>query len=138
MRKSYITFPYRDYAAHYVLGVIYSRSENISDEREIYSLDDLQDIVSVIRDFDFLLQEKWEIANDTPGSGNTKNIGSTKNIEKLINGKGPFSDFGEKVFDDYWMNYLTRDMAEAIDSDIPYRNLEQYWQWRQRAPKKES
>jgi hypothetical protein len=133
-----ITFPYHDYAAHYVLGVIYSRSENISDERAIYSLNDLQNIVSVIRDFDFLLQEKWEIANDTPGSGNTKNIGSTKNIEELINGKGPFAEYGEKVFDDYWMNYLTRDMAEAIDSDIPYRNLEQYWQWRQRAPKKES
>ncbi len=37
-----------------------------------------------------------------------------------------------------WVVKGFRDMAEAIDSDIPYRNLEQYWQWRQRAPKKES
>ncbi|MEA3351949.1 MAG: type II restriction endonuclease [Chloroflexota bacterium] len=131
-----ITFPYSDYAAHFVLGVIYSRNEDVSDERDVYTLDDLQDIVSVIQDFTFLLNEKWEIANDHPGSGNTKNIGSTKNIEKLINGKGTFAAYGEEVFDDYWMNYLTKDMAKSIDSDIPYRNLEEYWQWRQRAPKR--
>ena len=129
-----ITFPYDDYAAHFVLGVIYDRNENASDEREIYALDNLQDIISVIKDFTFLLQEKWKIAYDHPGSGNTKNIGSVKNINKLVRGEGPFASWGEAVFDDYWMNYLTRDMAEAIDSDIPYRNLDEYWKWRQRAP----
>ena len=34
------------------------------------------------------------------------------------------------------MNYLTKDMAQAIDSNIPYRNLEEYWEWRNRAPRK--
>jgi len=30
------------------------------------------------------------------------------------------------------MNYLTPDMARAIDSEVPYRNLAEYWRWRQR------
>ncbi|MBN1874856.1 MAG: hypothetical protein JXA33_11555 [Anaerolineae bacterium] len=37
-------------------------------------------------------------------------------------------------FDDYWMNYLTHDMARAIDSTVPYHNLVEYLQWRERAP----
>ena len=54
------------------MGVIYSRQDESIDERRIYSLDDLQDILSVVKDFIFLLQEKWRIAVDRPGSGNTK------------------------------------------------------------------
>ncbi len=131
-----ITFPYEQYAAHFVLGIIYSRGDETVDERRLYRLDDLQDIVSVIKDFTFLLQEKWRIASDRPGSGNTKNIGSVRDIQALINGGGPFAAHGPEVFDDYWMNYLTEDMARAIDSDIPYHNLESYWRWRGRASRR--
>jgi len=113
-----ITFPYQEYVKHLVLGIIYSRSDEAVDERRVYTLDDLQDIVSVVKDFRFLLQEKWRIAKDRPGSGNTKNIGSVKNIQALVEGNGPFAQYGQEVFDDYWMNYLTTDMAEAIDSDV--------------------
>jgi hypothetical protein len=131
-----ITFPYSEYAAHFVLGIIYSHSDEVSDERRIYALDNLKDIVSVIKDFSFILHEKWRIAGELPGSGNTKNIGSVRDIQTLVNGEGPFSPFGEEVFDDYWMNYLTKDMARAIDSNVPYRNLKQYWQWWNRTVKK--
>lgn len=110
------------------------RHDEIIDERRTYTLDELQDIISVIKDFSFLLQEKWRIASDHPGSGNTKNIGSVKDIQDLINGNGPFSSYGSQVFDDYWMNYLTQDMARAIDSEVPYRNLSEYWVWRNRIP----
>ena len=127
-----ITFPYEQYTAHFVLGVIYSRSSELVDEKRVCTLGDLQNIVSVVRNFTFLLQEKWRIASDRPGSGNTKNIGSVKNIRALVDGKGTFSSYSEKVFDDYWRNYLTNDMARAIDSDVPYRNLEEYWEWRGR------
>ncbi|MFC1719292.1 type II restriction endonuclease [Candidatus Poribacteria bacterium] len=127
-----ITFPYEQYGAHFVLGIIYSRSDESVDERQIYGLDDLQNIVSVVKDFDFLLQEKWQIASDRPGSGNTKNIGSAKNIGALTEGRGIFSSYGQEVFDDYWKHYLTNDMAQAIDSEVPYRNLEEYWEWRRR------
>jgi hypothetical protein len=62
-----------------------------------------------MKNFDFiLLQEKWKIASDRPGSGNTKNIGSIKNIQKLKEGEGSFSKVGENVFDDYWTNFLTK------------------------------
>ena len=127
-----ITFPYEQYSGHLILGTIYSRVEDAVDERHVYMLDDLQSIVSVIRDFTFLLQEKWRIAGERPGSGNTRNIGSIRNIRGLVEGNGPFAPYGLEVFDDYWMNYLTSDMARAIDSAVPYRNLDEYWQWRGR------
>ena len=127
-----ITFPYEQYAAHYVLGVVYSRRDDPPHEGRTYALDDLQDIVSVIKDFTLLLRQKWQIANDRPGSGNTKNIGSARHVQALIEGTGPFAPYGEEVFDDYWTNYLTKDMARAIDSSVPYRNLDEYWRWRDR------
>ena len=131
-----ITFPYEQYAAHFVLGIIYSRSDEAVDERRIHALDDLQSIVSVVKDFTFLLQEKRRIASDRPGSGNTKNIGSARDIQALVEGNGPFASHGQQVFDDYWMNYLTEDMARAIDSDVPYHNLAEYWKWRDRGARK--
>ncbi len=128
------TFPYGDYAAHFVLGIIYTRMDEFIDYRQVYSLDDLLSIASVVKDFEFLLQEKWRLASDRPGSGNTKNIGSIKEIQALLEGQGPFAAYGEAIFDDYWMNYLTVDMARAIDSTVPYHNLREYIAWRERAP----
>ena len=130
-----IRFPYGSYSAHLVLGIVYSRSDNTIDEQRIYHLDDLHQIASVIRDFQFFVHEKWKIASDRPGSGNTKNIGSVKSIETLLNGSGPFVEFDEAVFDDYWQNYLTADMARLIDSEVCYRNLDEYWQWKERIPR---
>lgn len=127
-----ITFPYDQYAAHVILGIIYSRSDEAVDERDVYGLKDLPDIVSVVNDFTFLVQEKWRIANDRPGSGNTKNIGSVGNVQSLVDGVGPFAPYSAEVFDDYWMNYLTNDMAATLDSVVPYRNVEEYWAWRRR------
>jgi hypothetical protein len=80
----------------------------------------------------FLLHEKWRIAGDRPGSGNTKNIGSIRDIQALLEGKGVFAPHGLDVFDNYWMHYMTEDMARAIDSVVPYHNLDQYLAWRQR------
>lgn len=127
-----ITFPYAEYVGHFVLGVIYSRTDKNVDERKIYNLDDLQNIISVIRDFTFFVQEKYRIALDRPGSGNTKNIGSVIKIDELIHGRGPFAALGEDVFDDYWMYYLTKDMAKAVDlKDAPYKNLKGYKDYKQ-------
>ena len=122
-----ITFPYDEYAGHFVLGVIYSRTENFTDERKIYGLEDLQNIISVVKDFEFFVQEKYRIAIDRPGSGNTKNIGGVTNIEQLVTGNGPFAKLGEDIFNDYWMFYLTKDMAQAAELPNPlYTNLKQY------------
>jgi hypothetical protein len=120
------TFAYNRYSRHYVLGVIYDRVSGI-DERQVYDIDDLADIPSVARNFQFFLQEKYRIASDGPGSGNTKNIGSTKYQDRLIGGNGVFAKLGIEVFDDYWMNYRTRAMArEEGFGEPPYTNLKGY------------
>ena len=101
-----IQFPYKEYAGHFCLGIIYSRNiaANI-DETKVFKFKDLQSIVSVIRDFQFFVQEKWKIASDKSGSGNTANIGSISNINDIVSGNGMFSNLGENWFDEYWMNY---------------------------------
>lgn len=63
---------------------------------------------------------------------NTKNIGSTNSIDKLINGKGVFAELGEEVYDDYWMYYLTNDMAKALEIQRPYTNLKTYLEYKER------
>lgn len=126
-----VTYPYSSYKAHIVLGIIYSENNAAIDERKLYTLDSLDDIVSVVKDITFFVQEKWKIAIDRPGSGNTKNIGSVSLIEDLIDGNGPFSELGEVVFDDYWTNYLTSDMAKKAELAGPYyNNLESYKKFR--------
>ncbi len=128
-------YPYGQYEGHYVLGVIYSREEMI-DERKQYALEDLQEIPSVIRNFMFFAQPKYRIASTNPGSGNTKNIGSVSDLENLLNGAGPFAELGEEVYDDYWMYYLTTDMAKAIEQPRPYTNLKSYLAYKERGIEK--
>lgn len=124
-----IQFPYNQYLGHYCLGVIYTRidfADNIH-ETEIYQVEELQEeydkpikkigerhvttvknlksITSVIKDFDFFAAEKWKIASDKQGSGNTANIGSIIDIEDLRNENGIFSQLGEDWFDEYWINH---------------------------------
>lgn len=131
-----IQFPYNQYSAHYCLGIIYSRTE-LSEafpeteifqaeelleknetparkigEREVTTVKELSDIISVIKNFEFFVAEKWKIASDKPGSGNTANIGSINNIEDLKAGRGIFSKLGEEWFDEYWINYGTATMIK--------------------------
>ncbi|MEB2287948.1 MAG: restriction endonuclease [Anaerolineae bacterium] len=128
---SITTFPYQDYAKHYVLGVIYTQIKGI-DEQRVYDIGQLADIPAVARDFDFFLYEKYRIAADRPGSGNTRNIGSTVFEERLINGTGVFASLGVEVFDDYWMNYRTMADARAEGMEYPpYRNLHEYKRYKQ-------
>ncbi len=127
-----ITMPYSNYTCHLVLGVIYTQQPNKIDEEKIYTIDDLPEIVSVVSDFDYIVQEKYKIANSRPGSGNTKNIGSITEIEKLHNGNGPFAKLGADIFDDYWMYYQTRDMADG--GNTPYSNLKQYVAYKKKLP----
>lgn len=101
-----IQFPYSSYLGHFCLGIIYDRADITSiDETKILSVDELHSITSVVKNFQFFVTEKWKIASDKSGSGNTVNIGSINNIDDIINGNGLFSKLGENWFDDYWMNY---------------------------------
>lgn len=125
-------YPYGQYAGHFVLGIIYSKCNDTIDERQTFGLKDLKKIPSVIKDFQFFAQPKYRIASWRPGSGNTKNIGSTNLITELTSGSGPFKELGEEVYDDYWMFYLTNDMANAAGVKRPYTNLEEYLLYKER------
>lgn len=125
-------YPYEQYSGHFVLGIIYSKSENEIDEKKIFTIDDLEKIPSVIKEFKFFVQPKYCLASSRPGSGNTKNIGSVNRIDQLINGTGPFRSLGKDVYDDYWMFYLTRDMAQALEVERPYTNLKSYLEYKKR------
>lgn len=116
-----IQFPYSTYSGHFCLGIIYDRRANATiDETKAYRLDELQSIHSVVSNFQFFAAEKWRIASDTPGSGNTANIGSINNIVDVINGRGLFSQMGESWFDDYWMNYkkITQTLPDGTSKKI--------------------
>lgn len=128
-KKKNIQFPYSEYLGHYCLGIIYTRADLGEDmfdteiyqvkelqeeyetpskkvgEREVTTVKNLKSITSVIKDFDFFAAEKWKIASDKQGSGNTANIGATLNLNDLRNESGVFSQLGEEWFDEYWMNY---------------------------------
>jgi len=124
-----IQFPYNQYSGHFCLGVIYTRTDISDDlpeteifqvqelkeadeisnkkvgEREVTTVKNLKSITSIIKDFDFFASEKWKIASDKQGSGNTANIGSIVDIADLKSGNGIFSQLGEEWFDEYWINY---------------------------------
>ena len=126
-----ITFPYNQYYKYYILGVVYSQNKKYINEKKIYNFSDIENISSVIRDFKFIIQEKYLIASDRTGSGNTKNIGSSVLITELENGTGSFSKLGIKIFDDFWMNYMTEDTAKMVDLKNPqYHNLSEYMKYR--------
>jgi hypothetical protein len=125
-------YPYGQYSGHFVLGVIYSKSIDAIDERTVFTLDDLEHIPSVIKNFQFFAQPKYRLASSRPGSGNTKNIGSITKVSQLIDGTGPFEKLGEEVYDDYWMFYLTGDMARAAEITRPYTNLKCYLAYKER------
>jgi len=110
--------------------VVDDLKRRIADERKQFTLGDLQKIPSVIKEFLFFAQPKFRIASARPGSGNTKNIGSVTKIEQLVNGTGPFAALGEDVYDDYWMFYQTRDMAEALKIKRPYINLKTFLEYK--------
>lgn len=135
-KKKNIQFPYNEYLGHFCLGVIYTRTDEEDDvsETEIYQVEELQEkdekpvkkvgdreviavkdfksITSVIKNFEFFVAEKWKIASDKQGSGNTANIGATLSIDDLRNENGIFSQLGEEWFDEYWMNYGTATMVK--------------------------
>ena len=135
-KKKNIQFPYNQYSGHFCLGIIYTRTDltdDVSDteiyqvqelqeeyetpnkkvgEREVTTVKNLKSITSVIKDFDFFAAEKWKIASDKQGSGNTANIGATLSIDDLRNEKGIFSQLGEEWFDEYWINHGSATMLK--------------------------
>ncbi|MDR0755113.1 MAG: EcoRV family type II restriction endonuclease [Prevotellaceae bacterium] len=152
-KQKNIQFPYNQYLGHYCLGIIYTRTDLDVSETEIYSVHELQEeyetpikkvgerevttvkylksITSVIKDFDFFAAEKWKIASDKQGSGNTANIGCALNLKDLKAENGIFSQLGEDWFDEYWMNF---DSATILKNGktIKIKSLEDFLEFKGR------
>lgn len=126
-----IQHPYGEYAGHFCLGIIYSRSElDQYREARIYSLDELGHIPPVIRNFLFFAEEKWKIASDKAGSGNTANIGSIQKIDDILTGNGVFAKAGEVLFDDYWANFGKIVILSAKGERKKLNSFDDYLQYR--------
>lgn len=126
-----IQFPYREYSGHFCLGIMYSR--NVSqriDETRMFHIDELRSIASVIQNFQIFAQEKWRIASDRRGSGNTANIGSINKVDDIVAGNGMFSNLGEDWFDDYWMNYGKITIQNEAGETRTIRNLTDFVRYR--------
>ncbi len=119
-----IVFPYGDYFKHYIIGFIYTRSER--EMKDAFALGQLERASGPYKDVEWFVQEKFRIAGERAGSGNTTNVGSivASSIEEFAAGNGPFAQPGEGVFLDYWRNYGTTAATRA------YRSLSEYYAWK--------
>jgi len=142
-----IQFPYDEYSGHFCLGIIYTRGDakdideteivNVKElddqaehpervgQREVTTVESLHSIASVIKDFQFFICEKWQLASDRQGSGNTANIGSITAVDDILKGNGIFANLGEDWFDEYWMNYGVTSMRKGRKT-IAIKRLEDF------------
>jgi len=93
------------------------------------NVENLRSIASVVRDFQFFACEKWRLASDKQGSGNTANIGSISNIEDILAGNGVFAKLGEEWFDEYWINYGVSTMMKKGKA-IPIKSIGDFLDFR--------
>lgn len=129
--KKNIQFPYNRYLGHFCLGIIYNRTDGSSvDGISVNDISKLHEITSVVKDFQFFIVEKWKIASDKSGSGNTANIGSIKHIEDILAGRGVFHKLGEDFFDDYWMNYGEITIKDSTGKTKKIANIEDFVRYR--------
>lgn len=115
----------KEYLGHYCLGIIYDRIKKLA--KPTYKISEIQNITSVIENLQIFFVEKYRIASDKGGSSNTANIGSIKNIDNIINGKGTFYKLREDIFDAYWINY-----GKIIHpkTNKPIRDIKTYLEYR--------
>ncbi len=120
-----IEYKYTDYVKHYVIGFVYKRNGKAQESR-VYKYEDRSLIEFPYANVRYFMEEKYKIAGDKPGSGNTENIGSvsTRDFSVFVKGEGPFSELGQDVYDIYWKYYPKYRAAEK-----PYTSLEEFLNW---------
>ena len=120
-----IEYLYTDYVKHYVIGFVYRRN-GAAQESAVYDYSRRDQVVFPYRDVRYFIQEKYRIAGDKPGSGNTENIGSfpTRCFSDLREGRGPFGELGVDAFDLYWKYYPKYRSPEKA-----YTTLDGFLEW---------
>ncbi len=120
-----IEYKYTDYSKHYVIGFIYKRND-LAQDSKVFEYNNRDNIEFPYYDVKYFIQEKYKIAGDKPGSGNTENLGSfsTKKFTDLKEGRGPFSELGVDVFDLYWKYYPKYRTPQKT-----YTSLNEFLEW---------
>jgi hypothetical protein len=119
-----IRYPYTDYTEHWIVGFIYDRVAGV--KPDIVHLSQIDKIIPPVKNVEVVIWQKWQIASDKPGSGDTANIGSVGTLEALRKGQGIFTKFGangKNIFEDYWRNFDWKPPRK-------YTNLNGYVVWR--------
>ena len=80
-----IVKPYKSFKKHFCVCIIYARTDIKVPVKHI------------------IVREKWEIARNCTGSGNTCNIGSIKSLTDLLDSNSYFNS--EDDFNTFWLNY---------------------------------
>lgn len=126
---------YKMYKYHLIIGFLYTRNKEYGSQ--IVSLNNLEDIPSPTLDTQYFVAQKYKIAGEKPGSGNTANIGTihSNHFNDFVYEKGPFSILGNAVFEDYWRHYPTlTERKDAKDNDKKseayYDDLKGYVKWK--------
>lgn len=124
---SSIAYDYTDFVKHYVIGFIYKRTDGCNaQESEIVSFKDRKKVLCPYTDVKFFVQEKYKIAGEKRGSGDTDNIGSfaTKKYDDLRLGKGPFAELGIDIYELYWRYH-----SKNTDTEKNYKTLLEFANW---------
>jgi len=113
-----IAYPFGEYAGHWVIGFVYNRAEERREApRHRYTLEELERVPPPFTDVEFFVSEKWKIASDRAGSGNTTNIGSIRGtIGDFRQGSGPFAS--EEEFLSYWRAYERTARERTLFSNL--------------------
>ena len=111
------------YESHYIVGFVYTRvAEKKAAEAKTFKVSSLNQIVSPYDDVELFVQEKWRVAGDSAGSGNTTNIGSVSaTLEEFREGKGIFQS--EDEFLEYWRGYGRTNAERKYKNITDFRKL---------------
>lgn len=122
-----IAYPYTDFQKHYVIGFIYKRNGSAQESYK-YDYKFKEMVTFPYYDVKYFIQEKYKIAGEKPGSGNTENIGSfpTNNFNDLKEGNGPFHILGQDAFELYWKYYPKYRNRNQNDT---YKTLAEFLEW---------
>ncbi len=121
-----IVFPFNQYSQHWVVGYVYKRVvAKKSAECRAYNVACLGEIVPPYEQVQVFVQEKWRIASDKAGSGNTTNIGSIRGVlSDFESGNTPF--LSEEEFLEYWRNYE----RTAGEREGRFKNIQEFRKWK--------
>lgn len=124
-----IHYPYSEYAGHWIIGFVYTRTIIEEPPEPYYALHEIDTLLHPYHNVEYFVQEKYKIAGEKPGSGNTTNIGSFKSrdIEDFRQGRGPFAQLGKDVCDQYWRHFKQK------ASDRDYASVAEFLGWRETA-----